>query len=155
MCYDLHTTHLGPMDSQNLQKYEFFLVKNHVFKIWFFFLIRILVKSQTDRLKVMYMSPPCIHKGVLKNSRLQEGVFKVTRQLCCKICKNQTPSYMFASITNSTGRPSFKNLWYFFDQVTKDIKSMFTFEKWPLVAELKFKWPNLQSCAYFEFQLCH
>ncbi len=25
------------------------------------------------------------------------------------------------------------------DQVTKDAKSMFTFEKWPLVAKLKFK----------------
>ncbi len=39
-----------------------------------------------------------------------------------------------------------------FDQVTKDVKSMFTFEKWPLVSELKWKvYKNQQIRAVLNF----
>ncbi len=37
-------------------------------------------------------------------------------------------------------RPSFKNLsGVFFDKGSIDVKSVLTFEKWPLMAELKLK----------------
>ena len=53
---------IGNCHSRNM---NFFLV--------IFFLVWIFIKSQTDRRKVMYKSPPCIRTGVLKNISLGIG----------------------------------------------------------------------------------
>ena len=44
-----------------------------------------------------------------------------------------------------------KSVWYFFDQVARDVKSRFTFEKWPLAADLKIKMAKIAFVFIFWF----
>ena len=66
--------------------------------------------------------------------------------------ENSRPPYMFPSITQLLDQ-FLKIFMHFLDQVTKDVKSMFTFEKWPLATQLAFK--TYKHFGHFEFQLCH
>ena len=63
------------------------------------------------------------------------------------------PPWMFPSITLLLYHLS-KSCMTLFDNVAKDAKSMFIFEKWPLMAEMKFKISKTLQGRPFEFQLC-
>ncbi len=65
-----------------------------------------------------------------------------------KITKNQTPLTRFAQLFyNQTVYQKSERC--FFDQVSKDDKSVLTFEKCPLVAELKLKTPTIVVSVTF------
>ncbi len=62
----------------------------------------------------------------------------VTSRVCCKMKRETDPPCTFPLIILLLDHLS--KIWgTTFDQVAKDVESMVTFEKWPLVAELKLK----------------
>ncbi len=68
------------------------------------------------------------------------GLWPTGRLQVCSLSLLDTYAEKSDPLCMSVARTSFKSLYdTFFDHVAQDVKTMFAFEKCPLVAELKFK----------------